>query len=134
MYFIHIVQLLKLEENNTFVCLGLSLAINTNFQLFQFHFIDFQGWSCHYNSLCGVVKYFEIPRNSYYLQMLLKIGVLKNFTIFTGKHLSEIPATLFKRDSNKSIFPRMLLAKFLRTAFFIEHLPLLLLDLKEHDY
>ena len=42
-------------------------------------------------------------------QMLLKIGVLKKFTTFTGKHLCWIlfltkllglmPATLFKRDS-----------------------------------
>ena len=34
-------------------------------------------------------------------QMIFKIGVLKNFPIFTGKHL---PATLFKRDSKADIF------------------------------
>ena len=47
-------------------------------------------------------------------QMFLKIDVLKNFAIFTGKHLSWSlisnkvvalkPATLLKRDSNTGIF------------------------------
>ena len=45
-----------------------------------------------------------------YIQMFFKIGVLKKFAIFTGKHLcyrfflikfqAFRPATLLKRDSN----------------------------------
>ena len=42
------------------------------------------------------------------LQMFFKMGVLKNFAIFTGKQLCWnlflITATLLKRDSNTSIF------------------------------
>ena len=45
--------------------------------------------------------------------MFIKIGVLKNFPIFTGKHRE-------KRDSNLC-FP-VNPAKLLRTAFFKEHL------------
>ena len=46
--------------------------------------------------------------------MFFKIGVLKNFAIFTKKHLSwslflttlqaNVPATLLKRDSNTAVF------------------------------
>ena len=44
-----------------------------------------------------------------YIQMFFKIGVLKKFAIFTGKHLLRFfliklqdfrPATLLERDSN----------------------------------
>ena len=45
-------------------------------------------------------------------------GVLKNFAIFTGKHLFW--SLLLKRDSNRC-FP-VKNAKLLKTAFFIEHL------------
>ena len=88
--------------------------------------------------------------------MFLKIGVLKSYVIFTGKHLcwsfffnkvaglvleslfNKVRKTLLKRDSN--LRPATLLkkrlqhrcfpvniAKFLRTAFFIEDLRWLLL-------
>ena len=62
--------------------------------------------------------------------MFFKIGVLKNFAKFTGKHLCQSlffnkvaivsPATLLKRDWHMC-FP-VNFAKFLRTSFFIEHL------------
>ena len=46
---------------------------------------------------------FDMPRKIFF-----KIGVLKNFSIFTGKHLCcSFPVNI---------------AKFLRTVFFIEHL------------
>ena len=63
--------------------------------------------------------------------MFFKIGVLEYFAIFTGKHLcwSLFLITLLKRDSSNFIkkglqhrrFP-VNIAKFLRTAFFIEQL------------
>ena len=56
-------------------------------------------------------------------QKLVKIGILKNFTIFTGKYLYW-SLFLIKRDSHKC-FP-VNFAKLLKTAFFIEHWLLLL--------
>ena len=63
--------------------------------------------------------------------MSFKIDVLKNFAIFTGKHLCWSsfliklqackPANLLKRDPNTGAFFKKI-AKFLRTVFFIEHL------------
>ena len=50
--------------------------------------------------------YFEMYRNSL-SQMLFKIGFLKNFTIFTAKHLRwrlSRPTTLSKKDSNAGVF------------------------------
>ena len=68
--------------------------------------------------------------------MFYKIGVLKNFAKFTGKHLcwslffnkfgSLRPATLLEKRRQHSCFP-VNFAKFLRTPFFIEHLWWLLL-------
>ena len=67
-------------------------------------------------------------------QVFLKIGDLKNFTIFTEKHLcwslffNKVKAYNF---INKRLRHRCIpvnIAKFLRTAFFIEHLWWLLLD------
>ena len=46
--------------------------------------------------------------------MFLKIGVLKNYALFTGNHLRLSPADLLKRGSNKKI------VEFLRT-FFLQH-------------
>ena len=70
------------------------------------------------------------------VQMFFKLGVLADFAIFTGKHLCWSlfliklqglrPATLLKRDCSKGVF-LWILAKFLRTTFFIEHLRWLLL-------
>ena len=72
------------------------------------------------------------PRNSL-SQIFFKIGVIKNFTNFIGKHqcwsIFSIklqawrPATLLKRGSNTGVF----LWKFLRTPFFTEHVQWLLL-------
>ena len=63
-------------------------------------------------------------------QIFLKIGVLKNFAIFTWKHLcwslylktleAWWPATLLKKRLQHRCF-LVNIAKFLRTAFFIEH-------------
>ena len=59
---------------------------------------------------------FEIFQNIYLRsnlsQMLIRIGILKNFTIFTGKHscwglvLIKLnrPAALLKRDCNTDVF------------------------------
>ena len=81
----------------------------------------------------GLVPYFY---RSSRLKMFYKIVVLKNFAIFTGKHLCwslffiklQIwkPATLSKRDSNTGVrlqhrcFP-VNIEKFLRTDSFIEY-------------
>ena len=77
-----------------------------------------------------------LPFRSRRSQMFFKVGVLKCYTIFTGKHLrwslflikfqsfqSFRPATLLKSNSNKGVF----LWIYLRTVFFIEHLQWLLL-------
>ena len=71
-------------------------------------------------------------------QMYFRIGVLKNFAIFTGKHQcwslflinmqAWTPATLLKRDSNIGFF-LWNLQKFLRTPFFTEHIHWLLLEI-----
>ena len=59
--------------------------------------------------------------------MFFKIGVLKNFAIFTGKDLhrslffNKVAPSLFKKRLQHRFFP-VNTAKFLRTAFFIEHL------------
>ena len=70
------------------------------------------------------------------LQMFFKVGVLKSYAIFAGKHLrwslflinlqSFGPATLLKRNSDKGAF-LWILQKFLRTAYFIDHFRWLLL-------
>ena len=56
------------------------------------------------------------------LQMLFKIGVLKNFTIFTGKHLvwSHVLVNFIERHQHRC-FP-VNIAEFLRIAIFTEHL------------
>ena len=56
-------------------------------------------------------------------QMFFETGALKNFAIFTGKHLCWI---LFLRLQRRC-FP-VNIAKFLRTPFFTEHLRWLLLS------
>ena len=77
-----------------------------------------------------------LPFRSRRSQMFFKVGVLKCYTIFTGKHLrwslflikfqsfqSFRSATLLKSNSNKGVF----LWRYLRTVFFIEHFQWLLL-------
>ena len=74
--------------------------------------------------VCFIYHYFHfesIKFRSSCSQMSFKIDVLKNFVIFTGKHLCwslfiiKLPA--FKPHR---CFP-MNIVEFLRTAFFIEH-------------
>ena len=64
-------------------------------------------------------------------EMFLKIGILNNFAIFTGKHLS-LSLFLSKSTKKKLQHRRFLLnnAKFSRTAFFIEHIRWLSLYLR----
>ena len=64
-------------------------------------------------------------------EMFLKIGILNNFAIFTGKHLS-LSLFLSKPIKKKLQHRRFLLnnAKFSRTAFFIEHIRWLSLYLR----
>ena len=68
-------------------------------------------------------------------QMSFKIEIFKNFAIFTGKHLCwslfviKLPAYIactfiIKRLQHRYFF--IIIAKFLRTSFFIEHLQQLL--------
>ena len=81
--------------------------------------------SNHCWSLRNQAFFFRSSRS----QMFFKMGVLKNFAIFTGKHLCwyffliklQVSTTLLKRGSNISDFP-VDLAKSLRTALFAEHL------------
>ena len=80
-------------------------------------------WSCRNDSLCRIFKCFEISRSSQ-SQIFLKIGVLNDFTILTGK--KHLGWSLFWFPVN--------IAKSLRTAPFIEQLRWLLLDLIEYDY
>ena len=60
-------------------------------------------------------------------QMFFKIGVLKSFTIFSGKHLFwslfliKLHAYIIKKRLQHMRFP-MNIAKLLRTAFYIEQL------------
>ena len=57
--------------------------------------------------------------------VFFRIGVLKNFAIFTEKHLCwslfliNLLATLLKRDSNAGRYFPVNVAQFLRTAFFL---------------
>ena len=71
------------------------------------------------------------------LQMFFKIGVLKSFANFTGKHLcwsfflkklaGSRPATLLKKASTQGFSCEV--SEILKTPFFIEHLRWLLLHL-----
>ena len=70
--------------------------------------------------------------------MYLRIDVLKNFAMFTGKHLrwslflinmqAWRPETLLKKDSNIGFFP-VKFAKILRGPFFTEHIQWLFLEI-----
>ena len=80
-------------------------------------------------SLYGKIRVKENPKSDilHTASILLQVkdkrpfaDVLKNFAIFTGKHLCwslflmQLLSTLLKRDSNTGVF---LVVKFLRTAF-----------------
>ena len=53
--------------------------------------------------------------------MMFKTGALKNFTLFTGKHLCWSPYDFIKKRLQNRYLP-VNIAKFLRTAYSIEHL------------
>ena len=72
--------------------------------------------------LTGVLKLFEKIKSSHQ-QMFFKIGVLKNFALFTGKHLCWNFFLIKLQVCNFLVN----IAKFLRTAFFIKRLRWLLL-------
>ena len=79
------------------------------------------------NDLSWFAYFINHLRRSSSLQIFSKIGVLKNFAIFTRKHLfcslfliklqPFRPATLFKKDFNTSVF-LWILRFFLRTAAY----------------
>ena len=92
-----------------------------------------------YNEFLKKLQCFRSSRSQ-----MLKIGVLKNFVVFTGKHLcwslipiklqNWRPATLLKRDLTQRHFP-VNITKFLRTVFSNEHLRwlfLLFLTINQH--
>ena len=78
---------------------------------------------------------------SSYSQIFIKISVLKNFAIFRGKDLCRSPFSRKLQVLNPASLKRRLqhrcfpvnIAKFLRTAFFIEQLWWLLLEFR-HDF
>ena len=83
-------------------------------------------------------RYFFTVFRSIRSQMFFKIGALKNFANFTGKHLRRSSilialqafrfASLLKRDSSTGAF----LWNFLRIPFFTEHIHCLLLCYEKH--
>ena len=79
--------------------------------------------ACYYCVICSCRKAFKQPFTDVY-----KIDALKNLAIFTGKHLRWrffIINFIEKRLQHKC-FP-MNIAKFLGTAFYIKHLPFIML-------
>ena len=78
--------------------------------------------------LLKVFKFWYILYRSSRSQMLFKKGVLKNFAIFSGKHLcwSLFLINFIKKRLQHRCFPANIV-KFCRIAFFIEQLQWLLL-------
>ena len=68
-----------------------------------------------------VLSYFLSLSTTSCLQMFFKIGILKNFAIFTGKYLCGSVCNFIGKRFQRRCFP-VNIAKFLRTAFFWEHL------------
>ena len=77
------------------------------------------------------IKFLQRYCRSSHQRCCVKIGVLRNFKKFTGKHQCQSlffnkvsglkPATLFKERLWRRCFP-VSFVKFLRTPFYIEHL------------
>ena len=61
--------------------------------------------------------------------MFFRTGVLRNFAILTEKHLCW---SLFIKKRLQHIFSPVNIAKFLKTAFFIEHLLVAASELKSN--
>ena len=80
--------------------------------------------------LCSILQQFKNNHS----QIFFKIGVLKNFAIFTGKHMCwslfliemQTFRSLLKRDSNTYVF-LWILRNFYKQLFHDEHLSWLLL-------
>ena len=121
-------------------CLNL-FRIRFQEQLLINFYVDFIDFYLDYTNiflkLC--LKYRDFIYRSRRSQMFFKIGVLKNFAIFTGKHLcwslfliqlqAQAQACKFIRKRlQHRCFP-VNIAKFLKTASFTEHLQWLLLHL-----
>ena len=85
--------------------------------------------SCEYRKVFKNGLFFKFSRSSC-LQIFLKIGILKSFANFTGKHLcwslflKNLQAEglqFHKKRLQRRYFP-VKFAKFLRTPFLTEHL------------
>ena len=83
------------------------------------------------------IKWVNNYRSSH-LQLFFKIGVIKNFAIFTGKHVLKSlfnklracncqACNFIKKRIKRRCFS-VNLAKFFRAAFFVEHLWWLLVN------
>ena len=73
------------------------------------------------------IKTIQSPHTSSRPELFCKKGVLRNFTKFTGKHLSQ--SVFIKKETLARVFP-VNHVKFLRTTFYIEHLWWLLLPVR----
>ena len=81
--------------------------------------------------ILNIAEYMQIdPFRSSRSQMFLKLGVLKNFINFTGKHFcwSLQVYNFIKKRFQHSCFP-VKFVKFLRRPFFKEHFRWLLLSI-----
>ena len=91
-----------------------------------------RGWA----SYCAIIGGFQLSfqdklfpsLRSSRSYMFFKVGALKNFAMFRGKHLCWSPLLInfIKKELQHRCFP-VSISNFLRTAFFIEHLPWLFL-------
>ena len=90
----------------------------------------------------AVLKHFAIlASNSRYWQMFFKKAVLKHFAILTGKYLCWSPfliklqtsrpqgLKLYWKETPTKVFFPVNIARFLKTAFFIDYLRWLLLNM-----
>ena len=107
-------------------------------------FCKSQKWKWSFQLICKL-HYLQFGFQKYRSsrsQMYFRIGVLKNFAMFTGKYLclslffiniqAWKPATLLKKRLRHRCFP-VKFARFLRTPFFTEHLQWLLQEIS-HEF
>ena len=84
-------------------------------------------------------SFFIIIFRSRHMQMFFKTGVIRNFAICTGKHLCwslfliKLQAEPLPKRVLTQVIP-VILAKFLRTTFFMEHLRWLLMSVCQSKY
>ena len=95
--------------------------------------VEFHGFWTNWNIEIPEVRFTLIYGTSR-SQMLIKIGVIKNFAKFTGKHLYwdtfliKLHALRPEKRLQLRCFPKKF-AKFLWTSFLTEHLHWLLLNI-----